>query len=253
MKDGPFGKYLPVSEAPTLDGTSGYSSLTGSRWTNFGGPIPPGGSPIYSSIEVPISRTNNGGVVKRIRQISNSPTSPNSEGSNYLYGEEVEVVLQIANKSSSISPSHPPSKKFQIQVILSTPRNFQPVFSTFPSSIPNNSPSSSMDRPPVASPVRPSPIPQPRPSPIFPSFQLQVARESIIREYQSHLTFPATQVFQILEHWPVQVTIEDPNMADEGQDAVARLFRGVDKNNREVISYYKNRMIPGTGSEELVS
>ncbi|MBW0493046.1 hypothetical protein O181_032761 [Austropuccinia psidii MF-1] len=25
-KDGPFGKEFPVSEAPTLDGTSGYSS-----------------------------------------------------------------------------------------------------------------------------------------------------------------------------------------------------------------------------------
>ncbi|MBW0573499.1 hypothetical protein O181_113214 [Austropuccinia psidii MF-1] len=28
-KDGPFGKELPVSEAPTLDGTSGYSACKG--------------------------------------------------------------------------------------------------------------------------------------------------------------------------------------------------------------------------------
>ncbi|MBW0584527.1 hypothetical protein O181_124242, partial [Austropuccinia psidii MF-1] len=48
-KYGAFGKEFPVSEAPTLDGTSGYSALTGSRqrdvarWTNVGGPSPVGG------------------------------------------------------------------------------------------------------------------------------------------------------------------------------------------------------------------
>ncbi|MBW0552042.1 hypothetical protein O181_091757 [Austropuccinia psidii MF-1] len=72
-KDGPFGKELPVYEAPTLDGTSGYSALTGSRqrdvtrWTNAGRPIPVGGRPIYSSSEVPISRINTEGIVNRIR------------------------------------------------------------------------------------------------------------------------------------------------------------------------------------------
>ncbi|MBW0589831.1 hypothetical protein O181_129546 [Austropuccinia psidii MF-1] len=83
-KDGPFGKELPVSEAPTPDGTSGVSQLTGSRqrdvarWTNVGGPIPVGGRPIYSSSEVPISRINTEGVVKRIRRIADSPTDPDS-------------------------------------------------------------------------------------------------------------------------------------------------------------------------------
>ncbi|MBW0554194.1 hypothetical protein O181_093909 [Austropuccinia psidii MF-1] len=63
-KDGPFGKEPPFSETPTLDGTSGYYALTGSRqrdvarWTDVGGPIPVGGRPIYSSSEVPISRIN---------------------------------------------------------------------------------------------------------------------------------------------------------------------------------------------------
>ncbi|MBW0496873.1 hypothetical protein O181_036588 [Austropuccinia psidii MF-1] len=53
-KDEPFKNQLPVSEAPTPDGTSGLSHLTGSmqrdvaRWTNVGGPIPVGGRPIYS-------------------------------------------------------------------------------------------------------------------------------------------------------------------------------------------------------------
>ncbi|MBW0518503.1 hypothetical protein O181_058218 [Austropuccinia psidii MF-1] len=64
-KDEPFGKEFPVSEAPTPDATSVYSSLTGSRqkdvarWTNVGGHLPVGGRPIYSSSEVPISRINN--------------------------------------------------------------------------------------------------------------------------------------------------------------------------------------------------
>ncbi|MBW0563755.1 hypothetical protein O181_103470 [Austropuccinia psidii MF-1] len=92
-KYGPFGKKCPVSEAPTLDGTSGYSALTGSRqrdvarWTNVGGPIPIGGRPIFSSSEVPISRINTEGIVKRIRQIANSPPDPDAEGSDELDGD----------------------------------------------------------------------------------------------------------------------------------------------------------------------
>ncbi|MBW0506966.1 hypothetical protein O181_046681 [Austropuccinia psidii MF-1] len=79
-KDGPFGKEFPVSEAPTLDGTSGYSALTGSRqrdvarWTNVGWTI-------YSSSEVPISRTNTEGIVKRIIKIADSPLDLDAEGS----------------------------------------------------------------------------------------------------------------------------------------------------------------------------
>ncbi|MBW0578375.1 hypothetical protein O181_118090, partial [Austropuccinia psidii MF-1] len=100
-KDGPFGKEFPVSEAPTPDGTSGFCQLTGSRqrdvarWTNVGASIPVGGRPIYSSSEVPISRINTEGVVKRIRRISDSPTDPDAEGSDELDGEEVEVVPHL--------------------------------------------------------------------------------------------------------------------------------------------------------------
>ncbi|MBW0518078.1 hypothetical protein O181_057793 [Austropuccinia psidii MF-1] len=85
-KDGPFGKDFPVSEAPTPDGTSGFSHLTGSRqrdvatWTNVGGPIPVGGRPIYSSSEVQISRINTEGVVQRITMIADSPTDQDAEG-----------------------------------------------------------------------------------------------------------------------------------------------------------------------------
>ncbi|MBW0553101.1 hypothetical protein O181_092816 [Austropuccinia psidii MF-1] len=94
-KDGNFGKEFPVSEAPTPDGTSGYSNLTGSkqrevaRWTNVGGSIPIGGRPIYSSSEVPISRINTERVVKQIRQIANFPPDPDAEGSDELDGEGV--------------------------------------------------------------------------------------------------------------------------------------------------------------------
>ncbi|MBW0577512.1 hypothetical protein O181_117227, partial [Austropuccinia psidii MF-1] len=66
-------------------GTDIFDVVTGSRqrdvarWTNVGGPIPDGGRPIYSSSEVPISRINTEGVVKRIRRIADSPTDPDAE------------------------------------------------------------------------------------------------------------------------------------------------------------------------------
>ncbi|MBW0576639.1 hypothetical protein O181_116354 [Austropuccinia psidii MF-1] len=102
-------------------------------------------------------------------------------------------------------------------------RKFQPVLSTNQSSIPPLSPSSSTAKPAMIPKVRPSPIPQTGNSP------MQRAR------------------------WPIQVTIEDPNMANEGQDAVSRIFRGVDRNSREVIMYANDRTIPGTASEEMAS
>ncbi|MBW0578007.1 hypothetical protein O181_117722 [Austropuccinia psidii MF-1] len=57
------------------------------RWTNVGGNIPNGGRQIHSSSQVPISRINNQGVVKRIRNIADSPTNPDPEGSDELDGE----------------------------------------------------------------------------------------------------------------------------------------------------------------------
>ncbi|MBW0498497.1 hypothetical protein O181_038212 [Austropuccinia psidii MF-1] len=78
------------------------------RWTNVGGPIPVGGKPIYSSSEVPISRINTEGIVKRIRQIADSPPDPDAEGSEELDGEEAEVVPNSAGYPSNNSPSQPP-------------------------------------------------------------------------------------------------------------------------------------------------
>ncbi|MBW0548925.1 hypothetical protein O181_088640 [Austropuccinia psidii MF-1] len=195
-KDRPFVKELPVSEAPTIDGTSGYSALTGSRkrdvarWTNVGGPI-------YSSSEGPISRTNTEGVVQIIRQIADSLPYPDAEGSHELDGEEVEVIPHSAGHPSKSSPSQPPAKRFQSQVILSTPRQFQPTLATIPTSIPPPSPHSSHTRPALNPAVRPSPIQQSRKSPIVNSQQLQpVASTSRRREELSPFPFPATQVFQ---------------------------------------------------------
>ncbi|MBW0539333.1 hypothetical protein O181_079048 [Austropuccinia psidii MF-1] len=142
-KDGPFGKEFPVSEAPTLDGISGYSALTGSRQrdvarcTNVGGPIPVGDRPIYSSSEVKISRINTEGIVKRIRQISDSPPDPDAEGSDELEGEEVEVVPSSAGHPSNTSPSQPPAKRLQSQIIPSNPRNFQPTLAAIPPASPH--------------------------------------------------------------------------------------------------------------------
>ncbi|MBW0485915.1 hypothetical protein O181_025630 [Austropuccinia psidii MF-1] len=195
-KDGPFGKEFPVSETPTLDVTSGYSALTVSRkrdvvrWTNVGGPI-------YSSSEVPISRTNTEVIVKRIRKIADSPPDSDSEGSDELDGEEVKVIPNSAGHPSNTSPSQPPDKRFQSQVIPRTPRTFQPTLATIPTSIPPASSNSSQTRPSLNQEVRPSPVQQSRNSPIVTSQQLQpVASTSRRREELSSFPFPAAQVFQ---------------------------------------------------------
>ncbi|MBW0536571.1 hypothetical protein O181_076286 [Austropuccinia psidii MF-1] len=152
-KYGPFGKEFPVSEAPTPDGTSGFTQLTGprqrhvARSTNVGGPIPVGGRTIYSSSDIPISRINSEGVVKRIRRISYSPTDPDAEGSDELDGEEVEVVPHFVGHSSSNSSAQPLANRVQSQVLPITPRTFQPVLASIPTTIPPSSPSTSHSRP----------------------------------------------------------------------------------------------------------
>ncbi|MBW0521015.1 hypothetical protein O181_060730 [Austropuccinia psidii MF-1] len=259
-KDGPFGKEFPVSEALTPDGTSGFSQLTGSRqrdvarWTNVGGPIPIGCRLIYSSSEVPISRINSEAVLKKIRMISDSPTDPDAEGSDELDGEEVEVVPHLVGHLSSNSSAQPLANRFHSQIIPSTPRTFQPVLASIPTTIPSPSPSTSHARPALNPAVRPSPAQPSRNSPITTSCQLQpMARSSRRRDGLSPLPFPAGQVFQRRDQCPIQVTREDPNAASENQDAVARFFRRVDRNSREVILYANYIMIPGTSSEQMAA
>ncbi|MBW0524499.1 hypothetical protein O181_064214 [Austropuccinia psidii MF-1] len=224
------------------------------RWTNVGGPITICGRLIYSSSEIPISRINSQGVVKILIRIADSPTNTNAEGSDELDGEEVEGVPNSIGHQYSTSPSKPSSRRFQSQVIPSTPRNFQSVLSTIPSSIPPPSQNPSTARHALVSPVRPSPIPHPGNSPMVTSQQLQpVGNSRRRRDDQSPLLFSATQVFQKREHWPIQVTREYPNTENNSQYSVARLFKRVDRNFREVISYANNRMIPTTASEEMAA
>ncbi|MBW0520817.1 hypothetical protein O181_060532 [Austropuccinia psidii MF-1] len=145
---------------------------------------------------IPISRTNTEGIVKRIIQTANSSPDPDAEGSNELDGEEFEVIPHSSCHPSNSSPSHPPAKRFQSQVIPSTPRNFQHTISKISTSIPPASPHSSHTRPALNPAVRPSPIQQSRNSPIVNSQQLQpVASTSRQREELSPLLFPAAQVF----------------------------------------------------------
>ncbi|MBW0531145.1 hypothetical protein O181_070860 [Austropuccinia psidii MF-1] len=211
----------PSAPPPSVLHGSGIL-MTGSRqrdvarWTNVGGPIPVGGRPIYSISEVPIARINTEGIVKQIRQISASPPDPDAERSNEFDGEEVEVVPSSVGHPSNTSPSQPPAKRFQSNIIPITPRNFQPTLSTIPPASPN----SSHTRTALNPAVRPSPIKQPRNSPIVTSLQ-PVASTSRRREVLSPLLFPATQVFQHRDLWPIKVTREDPNMASENQDSVA--------------------------------
>ncbi|MBW0484029.1 hypothetical protein O181_023744 [Austropuccinia psidii MF-1] len=139
-------------------------------------------------------------------------------------------------------------------MVKNTTRPFQPILPTIPTSLSAASPSSSTTRTALAPEVRPSPIPQPRNSPIVTSQHLQpVASSSRRREELSPLPFPATQSFQKRDCWPIQVTREDPNTASENQDAVAMLFRRVDRNCREVIKYANDRTIPGTASEDFAA
>ncbi|MBW0494896.1 hypothetical protein O181_034611 [Austropuccinia psidii MF-1] len=129
-----------------LDVVTGSSQRNVARWTNVGGPIPIGGRPIYSSSEVPMSRINTEGVVKRI-STDDSPTDPDAEGSNELDGEEVKVVPHLVGHQSSTSSSQPLANRFQSKVIPSTPRTFQPVLASILTSLPPASPSPSHSRP----------------------------------------------------------------------------------------------------------
>ncbi|MBW0495466.1 hypothetical protein O181_035181 [Austropuccinia psidii MF-1] len=140
--------------------------LTGARQRDVARWADVGDRPIYSSSQFPISRINTEGIVKRIRQIANSPPDPDAEGSDELYGEVVEGIPHSSGHLSKSSPSQPPDKRFQSQVIPSTPRNFQPTLSTIPTSILPASPHSSHTRPALNPAVRPSPIQQSRNSPI---------------------------------------------------------------------------------------
>ncbi|MBW0549671.1 hypothetical protein O181_089386 [Austropuccinia psidii MF-1] len=131
-----------------------------------------------------------------------------SEGSDELDGEEAEVVPNSAGHPVNTSPSHHPAKRLQNHTIHSTSRNFQPTLATIPPASPNPS----HTRPALTQAVRPSPIPQPRNSPMVTSQQPQPVASTIRRrETLSPLPFPAAQVFQCQDQWPIRVTREDTN------------------------------------------
>ncbi|MBW0532268.1 hypothetical protein O181_071983 [Austropuccinia psidii MF-1] len=134
------------------------------RCTNVGGSILVGGRPIYSSSAVQITKIN-------------------TEGSDELDGEGVEVVNNHVGHQSSTSPSQPPSKRFQSRLIPSTPRNLQPNIATIPTSLPPASRSSSHSRPAMNPEVRSSPIKQSRTSPIVTSKHLRSEYEKKSENY----------------------------------------------------------------------
>ncbi|MBW0573547.1 hypothetical protein O181_113262 [Austropuccinia psidii MF-1] len=86
------------------------------------------------------------------------------------------------------------------------------------------------------------------------SQQLQpVANSRRRREDQLPLLFAEAQSFHQRELWPIQVTREDPNISNNGHNALAQLFIRVYRDSRKVITYANDRMIPGTASEEMAS
>ncbi|MBW0532595.1 hypothetical protein O181_072310 [Austropuccinia psidii MF-1] len=147
---------------------------------------------------------------------------------------------------SRINTDGPLANRFHGHIIPSTPRTFQPTLSAISTSLPPDSPSPSHASPALNQAVRPSLIT------IFQHLQ-PMASSSRRRDGFSPLPFPAAQVFQRRDCWPIQVTREDPNAASENQEAVAMLFRRVDRNNREVIMYENDRTIPGTASEDMAA
>ncbi|MBW0497755.1 hypothetical protein O181_037470 [Austropuccinia psidii MF-1] len=79
-----------------------------------------------------------------------------------------------------------------------------PTLATVPNSLPATSTSSSHAGPALTQAVRPSPIQQPRNSPIINSQQLQPMASSIgRRDGFPPLPFPAAQVFQRRDCWPI--------------------------------------------------
>ncbi|MBW0559742.1 hypothetical protein O181_099457, partial [Austropuccinia psidii MF-1] len=124
--------------------------------------------------------------------IADSSIDPDAEGSDELYGEEAVDVPHTVDHQSRTSSSQPLANRFQCQAIPSTPRAFQPVLASIPTSLPPASPSSSPARPSLNPAVRPSPNQKPRNSPITTSQQLPpMASSSRRRDGLSPLPFAA--------------------------------------------------------------
>ncbi|MBW0564208.1 hypothetical protein O181_103923 [Austropuccinia psidii MF-1] len=168
------------------------------RCINVEGPIPIGGSPIYS--------------------IPYSVPPPSSKSST-----AIPILASPMNPYCIPQPRPSP---------VLTSHLLQPVASTsqgIPYSVPPPPPKSSTAIPILASPMKPSPIPQPKPSPVLTSHLLHhVASTSQGSENWSALLFSAAQIFQNHGFWPIRVTREDPTVVNEGQYAVTRFFRRVD-------------------------
>ncbi|MBW0543821.1 hypothetical protein O181_083536 [Austropuccinia psidii MF-1] len=183
--------------------------------------------------------------------LAHRPSLP-PHGLGPLRGSRTIKSVTPPKLKGSTSLSHPPAKRFQSHIVPSTPRTFHATLATIPTTLPPASPSSSTAWPALIPAVRPSPIPQPKNYPIVTSQQLQpVASSNRIKEELSPFPFPAAQVFQKRDCWPIWVTREDPNTVSENQDDVARLFERVDRNSREVIEYANDITTPSTASEEM--
>ncbi|MBW0559833.1 hypothetical protein O181_099548, partial [Austropuccinia psidii MF-1] len=210
-KDGPFGQEFPIPEEPTPDATSGLSQLTGSRkrdvarWTNVGGPIPVGGRPLYSSSEVPISRTHTEVVVKivkRVRRIDDPP------------------LIQMLKEVMSWMISKPNNSQHSQNLLTNSGFHSYYHYSSFTQYFPCQACLESRSKT-----ISSSAIQKLTHKPVVSSIRR--------RDGLSPLLFPAAEVSQRRELWPIGVTREEPNMDSENQDAVARLFRRVDRNSRE--------------------
>ncbi|MBW0474976.1 hypothetical protein O181_014691 [Austropuccinia psidii MF-1] len=122
-KDGRFQLEAPVDEAPTSDATSGHSNYddwiqnesfqqltnTNSSCSDIGGPIPSQGNPIGIAPEDPILVTRKDGRLGKLKinLVVQDEIDTDAEGSDEIYGEELEITTHIQRKriqSTSLSP-----------------------------------------------------------------------------------------------------------------------------------------------------
>ncbi|MBW0562378.1 hypothetical protein O181_102093 [Austropuccinia psidii MF-1] len=76
---------------------------------------------------------------------------------------------------------------------------------------------------------------------------------TIVELRYSLLNYTEDQAFKRRENWTIEVSRVDSAVGTYGKDSIARIFRRVYRNSKEVIIYGNDRIIPGITSEEMAA
>ncbi|MBW0525938.1 hypothetical protein O181_065653 [Austropuccinia psidii MF-1] len=192
-----FELEAPVDELPTSDATSGHSncdlndqgtselltsmvlfssaSVTGSTmigvqqwtnisisWANTGGPIRPQGNPIGIAPEVPISVTRKDGRLVKLKRnlVVQDENDTDSEGSDEIYGEELEITTPIQKRRIQSNLLSPVPVSTTTHEVIRSSQPPQPSIRS-PSRPTTLASTSTNIQPPVASPSRDPVSPEP--------------------------------------------------------------------------------------------